>query len=112
MSPLVINCITTEHRGFKEWIEQYNHEYIGPNVRKYVKNLTGYPSLWINPFHGYFKQDQANALFESFIRLNPILMDCISRLENKVFGCWFNAECHGELLIKLYNEHVNQPPSI
>ena len=88
MSPPVLHYISREQRekdgykSFKECIEQYNQQYTGPIILNYVKNIIGYPSLWIKPFHKYFKQDQANAFFESFIRLNTILMDSLPKLEN------------------------------
>ena len=51
MSPPVLKCINRDHRenqgykSFKEWLEQYNHVYIGPSLYKYVKNFGGKESV-------------------------------------------------------------------
>lgn len=110
MAPPVLSCISKKQREqngfntFKEWIEQYNHEYIGSSLHKYVKNYCGKESMWSNPYQNHFAREEANELFEKFVRSNEVLMKCIPQLENKVLGCWCESDCHGEVLIKLYNE--------
>ena len=112
MAPPVLTCISKKQREkhgfttFKEWIEKYNHEYIGPSLHKYVRNYCGKESMWSNPYQSNFAREEANALFEKFVRSNEVLMKCIPQLENKVLGCWCDSDCHGEVLIKLYIEHV------
>ena len=110
MSPPVLKSVNREHRekqgykSFKEWLEQYNHVYIGPSVYKYVKNYGGRECIWMNPYQAHFPRDVANDLFEKFVRSNEALMNQLDYLENKVLGCWCTSDCHGEVLIKLYNE--------
>ena len=39
------------------------------------------------------------------------MIEKLTELENKVIGCWCTDNCHGEILIKLYREFVeNLPP--
>ena len=60
MTVPVLKCITKNQRekdgfqSFKAWIEHDNHEYIGPNLHKYVKNYKGKESMWINPYLSHF----------------------------------------------------------
>ena len=114
MSPPVLSCINREQRekagikSFKDWIGMYNHEYIGPSVYKYIRNYMGRESMWKNPYQAQFPRDEANVLFEKFVRSNEVLMKQIPYLENKVLGCWCESDCHGEVLIKLYHEYKNE----
>ena len=114
MSPPVLKCINREQRekdgfkSFKQWVEHYNHEYIGPSVYKYIRNYMGRESMWKNPYQAQFPRDEANVLFEKFVRSNEVLMKQIPYLENKVLGCWCESDCHGEVLIKLYHEYKNE----
>ena len=114
MSPPILKCITKDQREkdgfktFKEWLEHYNHEYIGHSLHKYVKNYSGKESMWRNPYQSHFDRNEANELFENFVRNNEVLKKCIQYLENKVLGCWCNSNCHGEVLIKLYNEYIEE----
>ena len=123
MTAPVLKCITRDHRekdgfaSFKAWIDDPNNVYIGCNLHKYVKNYCGKESMWSNLYQSHFPNDEANKLFEKFIRSNTVLMESIPSLENKVLGCWCsplsdcNGEvitlsgCHGEVLLKLYNEY-------
>ena len=39
------------------------------------------------------------------------MIETLTELENKAIGCWCTDNCHGEILIKLYREFVeNLPP--
>ena len=64
-------CVSKEERekagytSFREWIEDPRSVYIGANVKKYAPSHI--PSHWVNPFYGYYKGEEANKLFESFI---------------------------------------------
>ena len=59
MSAPIVKCITKEARerdgfsSFKEWCDTPNHIYIGPNIRKYLKDYSKKDSLWCNPFRNY-----------------------------------------------------------
>ena len=113
MASPVLRCINREERekdgfnSFKEWVEKYDHEYIGPSIYKYIKNYSGKESMWRNPYQAHFPRDVANDLFEKFVRSNEEMMKRIPYLKNKVLGCWCESDCHGEVLIKLYNEVVH-----
>ena len=73
--------------------------------------------MWMNPYRAHFPKAEANELFEKFIRSHPNLLSCIPSLANTVLGCWCEplydsngevitlSECHGDVLIKLYNEY-------
>ena len=104
MAPPILKCISKaqkEKDGFKffnEWINYYNHEYIGSSLHKYVKNYTGKETMWSNPYQSHFARDEANEIFEKFVRSSEVLMKCIPTLENKVLGCWCSSDCHGEIL--------------
>merc|ERR1712215_326229 len=64
------------------------------------------PFQWINPFHIHYKGEDANTIYESFMRSNGVLLEYLPMLEDKVLGCWCKTGCHGEVIIKLYNEYV------
>ena len=110
MAPPVLMCVTKEERekagysSFREWIEDSRSIYIGANVQKYAPSHI--PSHWVNPFYGYYQGEEANKLFESFIRHKDVLKQYLPGLKDKVLGCFCTNECHGEVLIKLYNEYV------
>ena len=84
-------CITKEerekagYRSFREWIEDPKNFYIGLNVEKYLKDST--PSNWVNPFLMYYGGEDANRLYESFMRSNRVLREYLPTLEDKVLGC-------------------------
>jgi hypothetical protein len=121
MSAPVLKCIAKDQRekdgykSFKAWIDDPKNVYIGPHLHKYVKNYNGKESMWMNPYQAHFPKAEANKLFENFIRSQAVLYNCIPSLTNTVLGCWCEpltssnvevSECHGDVLIKLYNEYV------
>ena len=124
MSAPVLKCIAKDQRekdgykSFKAWIDDPKNVYIGPNLHKYVKNYNGKESLWINPYQAHFPKADANTLFENVIKRNDVLMHALGSLTDKVLGCWCESvygsngevitlkECHGNILIELYNEYV------
>ena len=120
MSAPVLKCIAKDQRekdgykSFKAWIDDPKNVYIGPHLHKYVKNYNGKESMWMNPYQAHFPKAEANKLFENFIRSQAVLYNCIPSLTNTVLGCWCEpltssngevSECHGDVLIKLYNEY-------
>ena len=123
VSSPILKCIVKDQRekdgykSFKAWIDDPKNVYIGPHLHKYLKNYNGKESMWMNPYQAHFPKAEANTLFEKFIRSHPNLLSCIPSLENKVLGCWCEplydsngevitlSECHGDVLIKLYNEY-------
>ena len=62
----------------------------------------------MNPFYGYYQEEEANKLYESFIGHNDVLKQSLSELKDKILGCFRTNECHGEVLIKLYKEYVRE----
>ena len=120
MSAPVLKCIAKDQRekdgykSFKAWIDDPKNVYIGPHLHKYVQNYNGKESMWMNPYQAHFPKAEANKLFENFIRSHAVLYNCIPSLTNTVLGCWCEpltssngevSECHGDVLIKLYNEY-------
>lgn len=126
MVPPVLKCLAKEQREkdgyktFKAWIEDPKNVYIGPNIHKYVQNYKGKESMWMNPYQAHFTKTEANTLFENFIKKNDVLLHAIPSLANKVLGCWCEpvydsngevitlSECHGKILIELYNEYLQK----
>ena len=112
MSPPVLMYVSKEERekagytSFREWIEDPRSVYIGADMRKYAPSHI--PSHWVNPFYGYYQGEEANKLFESFIRHNDVLRQCLPELKDKVLGCFCTNECHAHVLIKLYKEYVRE----
>ena len=116
MSPPIVKCITKDERekdgysSFRQWIEDPKNVYIGNNLHKYAQDCTPSnwinPFQWINPFHMHYKGEDANKIYESFMRSNGVLLEYLPMLEDKVLGCWCKTGCHGEVIIKLYNEYV------
>jgi len=41
------------------------------------------------------------------MRRNDVLKEYLSTLEDKVLGRWCKSGCHGEVIMKLYNEYVD-----
>ena len=117
----IVKCITKEARerdgfsSFKEWCDTPNHIYIGPNIRKYLKDYSKKDSLWCNPFRNYdLTKSQSNEFFETFVRSNPFMILQLEQLESKVLGCWCRTDqetCHGDILVKLYEEFVEKKNS-
>jgi hypothetical protein len=50
--------------------------------------------------------------YEKYVRKNAVLMNSLHELEGKQLGCWCKPGlCHGDVLIKLYNEMRVQEPA-
>jgi hypothetical protein len=87
---------------------------ININPEKPYDVYIGRPSKWGNPFShegdnlAQFKvatRREAVEQYEIWIRNNPVLMDELWELEDKVLGCWCKPKsCHGDILIKLLQE--------
>ena len=124
MSAPVLKCVAKDQRekdgynSFKAWIEDPKNVYIGPHIHKYVQKYNGKESWWVNPYQAHFPKTDANTLFENFIKRNDVLLHAIGSLTDKVLGCWCEpvydsngevnglSQCHGNILIELYNEYV------
>ncbi len=92
-----------------EWLSKQDTLYIGRNMSFYpvFKNLT--KSKWNNPFSvKKYGRDECLKMYENYIKESP-LYDRLHELKNKELGCWCKPEgCHGDILIKLYNEKYNE----
>ena len=113
MATPVLKCVRREEREkdgfccFKEWVETPSHIYIGCNIRKYLKDYNKKDSIWCNPFITFdLSREETNNYYEAFVRCNPHMIEKLTELENKVLECWCKDNCHGEILIKLYREFV------
>ena len=88
-------------------METPSHIYIGHNIRKYLNDFNKKDSIWCNPFITFdLSREETNNYYEAFVRCNPHMIEKLTVLENKVIGCWCTDNCHGEILIKLYREFV------
>ena len=116
MTPPVLKNVSKEERekdgfkSFKDWMKKEDHIYIGPYVQKYMKSTYAKPSLWINPYYGHFKEEEAKEVFEGYLRANKHLMQRLPELEGKILEDWTMDNSHGYVLIKLYNEYVASMP--
>ena len=82
-------------------------DYIGRNIRKYLNDYNKKDSIWWNPFITFdLSREETNNYYEAFVRCNPHMIEKLTELENKVIGCWCIDNSHGEILIKLYREFV------
>lgn len=78
------------------------------NVREEPYDVyIGRPSKWGNPFKGSRKE--VIEKYENYIRSRPELLDCLPELYGKTLGCWCKPKaCHGDVLVKLVQEKINQ----
>lgn len=62
-------------------------------------------SKWKNPFSlEFYNREEAVSLYETYVRQSE-LYNQLDELEGKTLGCWCAPKlCHGDILIKLYNE--------
>jgi len=80
----------------------------------------GRPSIWGNPYtHIKDKKTKAEFIvnsreeaiqkYEEYLRNQPDLIKLLPTLKNKILGCWCSPKsCHGDIIIKLYNELINK----
>ena len=68
----------------------------------------GRPSKWGNPFaigkDG--TREEVVQKYEAWIRQQPHLLSALSELKGKTLACWCAPKaCHGDVLVKLVEEH-------
>jgi hypothetical protein len=80
----------------------------------------GRPSIWGNPYtHINDKKTAAQFIvssreeaiekYEDYLRNNKELLELLPTLKDKILGCWCSPKpCHGDILIKLYNEYFQK----
>ena len=82
--------------------------YIGRHCSMGGWTLPG--SKWANPFSikQYGTRDEVCRLYEQYIRNNTNLYNSLHELSGLRLGCWCKPElCHGDVLVKLFNEVYN-----
>ena len=91
------------YKDFKDWNKKEDHVYIGRNMNFYVPGTI--KSKWHNPYSAKkFGLDKCLELYENYLRQSDLMND-LHELKGKTLGCWCKPEkCHGDILIKLYNE--------
>ena len=107
------------YKSFSGWYDGENNLYIGRNAGKYTQR--GVPdSKWANPFlcmdwdvsKAEWLVDEMMNIYEKYVRRNVLLMNSLHELEGKQLGCWCKPGiCHGDILVKLYNEKYGGEPS-
>ena len=120
--PTVKNLRNRQRDGFKTFSQWYDHNdnlYIGRNAGKYAQRSVQ-DSKWVNPFlcvdFEVAKKEWAGAelvrSYEKYVRDNNELMNSLHELGGKNLGCWCKpGVCHGDVLVKLYNEMHGEQPS-
>lgn len=111
-SPTLINVKIKYLRGkgfesFAQWQNKPDSLYIGRNMNFYVQGAL--QSVWHNPFTlKQYSIEESLQKYEEKIR-NSDLYDRLHELNGKELGCWCQGEhaCHGDILIKLFNEKYN-----
>ena len=80
--------------------------YIGRSVKRGGWNLEA--SIWANPFKRTpYVPGSTLAAYEKYVRSSTVLMNEIPSLVGKTLGCWCKPNpCHGDVLVKLVNEHL------
>ena len=107
----------------RSWMEDPTNLYIGRAGIVFVTDKDGskrrWPprsSVWANPFKvtpkGHTRAESI-ARYEEHLRASPELMERLPSLSGKTLGCWCKPQpCHGDVLVKLFNEKVlGQSPS-
>ena len=115
------NCLKKEFldlkgTSFRKWVKDPSHLYIHKNLSKYLKQNNVDDSMWYKDISELQKFVNTNVeevdittAYERCIRETPELWNGLDNLENKVLGCWCKPSqpCHGDVLIKLFNEKKN-----
>ena len=92
--------------GYKSLIETGDAVYIGRRNNQYGLQM----SIWANPFvvghHG--NRIEVIEKYEEWVRTSPALCERLHELMGKILVCWCAPQsCHGDVLIKLIEEHEN-----
>jgi len=106
------------YQDLKKWIENPNHVYIGRKRSVFIDGVR-FPeveSLWANPYPSKKYEKSTIPLFEMSIRkklaTGEIPIPKLLELRGKKLGCFCKLHgadipCHGDILVKLLAEHVN-----
>lgn len=112
-----VTYIRPKYNNLKEWVEDFNNEYIGRAGVVFVdsERFPKLGSIWANPFRIKRSKDldavaksRAHVLrkYERYIvellDANPKMVQLLLELRGKTLGCWCAPEpCHGDILLKL-----------
>ena len=99
-----------ENLTFVEWWFKSKSVYIGKDLDEHLQDDEAEESIWKNPFHyqfGIFTKDEVLKCYEQHVRTN--LWEDLDALAGCELGCFCypSQRCHGDVLIKLYQEKVN-----
>lgn len=116
MEPDLVN-VKVEHlredgyQSLMNWLTASpNHVYIGRTVPDV---LGAKASKWRNPYSikKYGSAKEACKKYKEYILRSPELLKSLKELSGKTLGCWCvpDHECHGQVLIELFRQHVGTP---
>ena len=101
------NLQSLGYNDLKEWVYTKNNIYITKNKEKYVKGVE-IPSKWENLYSEWeYGKETSLHLYEEKVRNDTHLINSLKYLSGRNLGCWCSEDepCHGDILIKLYNEY-------
>ena len=115
MSVVNVKVANIRPQGFqtlREWMKDPNHVYIGRGGVVFI-NGERFPkgaSQWANPYKVTkdCPREKAIELYEAYIRkkIQAEGVNDLLSLKGKCLGCWCSPEpCHGDVLLKLLEEH-------
>jgi len=120
MSPPVVKNVCKsareeeDYKSFGQWYDGENNIYIGSNASKYAKRGVK-DNKWANPFTCLdWRVSKEELVLEDLVKYyeNYVRMNSLHELEGKQLGCWCKpGPCHGDVLVKLYNENFGEQPS-
>lgn len=109
--------IRPQYKNLKDWMADDNNVYIGRGRIVFIDGAR-YPkkhSMWANPYiigvHG--TRDEVLQKYESYIRneivqRGPLILHFLLKIKGKNLGCWCHPDkCHGDILLKIIEEHCN-----
>jgi len=102
----------SEDFNLRKWVNLKNHKLVTRSGRVAIKGGKTYAykaSPWANPYPvgKQYTLKESLKLYEQFIR--DKMYNKLYQLKDKVLGCFClnTEECHTKVLIKLYNEYVD-----
>ena len=112
-----VKHIRPKHHDLREWMQDPNNLYVGRRGIVFIDGVRFPPdnSPYANPFRvtATNSREEATAQFEAYIRARfenePEFKDQFMEdmANHKVLGCWcYPEQCHGNTLIKLYEEFL------
>ena len=107
------------YETFVDWIDDVqNNVYIGPNAARYCQRpmpeSKGVMPMAVYDYVGAQQKEWMMKglldIYEKYVRHNAYLMNSLPELKGKKLGCWCHPNpCHGDVLVKLYQENCEKP---